>query len=1011
MPTRWMRTASALFVCSLIFVPIRSSADTWLGKGKRGAAPVLRLVEKSAEKAFVEIEIPGVWSRVVQKNGIDFESLVVPGFDVIGPVGGPALPAVGFLLVLPEGRKIRVKERVSQREVLGEFTIAPFQERLCRCGSKRAIRFIVDPSAYAPNRIYPSEATIAMDSHGWMRDIRLARLVIRPLTYDTGSGQVILKSRIIVEVDIATRDAAAWSRRSFNRVTGGVRTVYGQAHLDLRGAQEKPGVPAPEHTLIIGPSSHLDEIQPLALWRTQQGTQVTITDVADAGRTPEEIKAFIQAAYDEWASPPTAVLFVGDETAVPPFDLGLTPYGDTLASDYVYSLLSGDDIYPDVMMGRLVAPVTSDTATQVDKIVGYETNPDTGAAAGWYDDALFMGSNEGYPSDEERIGELVEIFNTYGYTGIHTFFQSTGWDPADIKPVINAGVTWIAYMGHGSGTSWLTDPAFDIAAVNGLANDRRLPVIWDVACSNGQFQENTESFVEAWMNKSAGGAVAMLSATASAGWVPPAEWSKGIHRSFAEAGYFRFGEAALAGVAQMVATSGEAEAEDELKKYVLFGDPLLEIRSKPPVALDVDFAEVASIAGGPFQVTVATGGSGVAAARVAGAADGRVLASGLSDPEGRVVLDLPTLEALDAFTLTVTGRDAVPFQDEVAVSPPGCGAFALSNHGVVSCDQVLSISLIDEDLNQAPDTVEHVQIQLTVNDANIPLAHLTEKTADDVFFDGSVVFSSTPSNSEVDLQHGDTIALTYEDADCQGQAETVVARLTAQCAPPAISDVNVSDISWHSAVVNWTTNVRAGSLVAFGAASELTEVVASTALVTSHALQLEDLSASTVYKFKVTSVDEVQNSATDDNGGSLYEFETIPCPPDCEGRECGPDGCGATCGECDLGFKCDQASGLCKCPTFTTPGCEGCDCEACVFELDSYCEDIAWNITCVQICEASCGGCGFTDTDTGIDTDSGSDSDGQEVSDESAGDPGCACQAVGQTVSYRLLPTFFSAGY
>ncbi|MFH1531886.1 MAG: Ig-like domain-containing protein, partial [Pseudomonadota bacterium] len=84
------------------------------------------------------------------------------------------------------------------------------------------------------------------------------------------------------------------------------------------------------------------------------------------------------------------------------------------------------------------------------------------------------------------------------------------------------------------------------------------------------------------------------------------------------------------------------------------------------------------------------------------------------------------------------------------------------------------------------------------------------------------------------------------------------------------------------------------------------------------------------------------------------------CAPDCTGRDCGPDGCGGSCGACPEGEACYD--GGCHpeqgCTAGTTPGCDGCLCEACVCALDSYCCETAWDGICVQECVEGCGGCG-----------------------------------------------------
>ncbi len=106
-------------------------------------------------------------------------------------------------------------------------------------------------------------------------------------------------------------------------------------------------------------------------------------------------------------------------------------------------------------------------------------------------------------------------------------------------------------------------------------------------------------------------------------------------------------------------------------------------------------------------------------------------------------------------------------------------------------------------------------------------------------------------------------------------------------------------------------------------------------------------------------------------GGSCGEcgegttcFEDLCCTPWCGGMICGDDGCGGLFGECAEGDEC--IAGACMAPP-SGPGCEptegvagcgGCECEACVCELDPYCCDTEWDSLCVGECKG-CGSCPY----------------------------------------------------
>ena len=87
------------------------------------------------------------------------------------------------------------------------------------------------------------------------------------------------------------------------------------------------------------------------------------------------------------------------------------------------------------------------------------------------------------------------------------------------------------------------------------------------------------------------------------------------------------------------------------------------------------------------------------------------------------------------------------------------------------------------------------------------------------------------------------------------------------------------------------------------------------------------------------------------------------CTPSCsEEFNCGSNGCGGLCGVCFGDAQCidgrcvDAFDGGAGCTGGTTPGCDGCECETCVCDLDPFCCETAFDNNCVGACVLECGG-------------------------------------------------------
>jgi hypothetical protein len=91
---------------------------------------------------------------------------------------------------------------------------------------------------------------------------------------------------------------------------------------------------------------------------------------------------------------------------------------------------------------------------------------------------------------------------------------------------------------------------------------------------------------------------------------------------------------------------------------------------------------------------------------------------------------------------------------------------------------------------------------------------------------------------------------------------SVTARFETSSGPPAISGLRASDVTSDSAVVEWTTDQPASSILEFGRTSgyELGRLE-QTALVTGHAVALSGLAAATRYHYRATSSNERSETA------------------------------------------------------------------------------------------------------------------------------------------------------
>jgi hypothetical protein len=198
---------------------------------------------------------------------------------------------------------------------------------------------------------------------------------------------------------------------------------------------------------------------------------------------------------------------------------------------------------------------------------------------------------------------------------------------------------------------------------------------------------------------------------------------------------------------------------------------------------------------------------------------------------------------------------------------------------VYSCDSVLSITVIDDSIQGAGSQA------VTVASPSEPTPEAVTLTEQSLgVFVGSFATSGLPAatgDGLLSLAHGDIITAEYIDAD-DGSGGVNVPRhdtASADCAPPAVSDIQVSGITMTTAAIDWVTDEPATGFVQYGAVPPGSSTTADDDLDTTHGVQIQDLTDCTEYFFSVNSTDELGNFGTDDNGGLFYTFTTVCAPP------------------------------------------------------------------------------------------------------------------------------------
>jgi hypothetical protein len=334
--------------------------------------------------------------------------------------------------------------------------------------------------------------------------------------------------------------------------------------------------------VIIGYHKFLPQLARLKQYHERQGMKVALVDVEDlydefsfGAHGPDAIKAFLERAWKQWRPAPRYVILAGDATSDPRNYLGApardlvptktvdTQYMETASDDW-FADFDGDGV-PEMAVGRLPVRTAAETATVVDKIIGYEQ-----ARTPASHEALLVSDN-GFEPATDSLRALLPATTT----AVTVDRRDGPTDAAVHDRILNAlnlGPSIVNYYGHGSVDIWTGAELLRSADAKSLRNAGGLSLFMMMTCLNGYFIEpRTQSLAEALLRAPHGGAFAVW---ASSGLTEPGDQIRAneeLFRQLAATNSPRLGDA-------MMRAKSVIRDPDVRRTWILFGDPLTRLR-------------------------------------------------------------------------------------------------------------------------------------------------------------------------------------------------------------------------------------------------------------------------------------------------------------------------------------------------------------------------------------------------------------------------------------------------
>ena len=716
--------STSALILTILFLPAMgfSSVEAeWFGAPiTAGDNPVTLNIRFSDESEIILVfDFAGAELHpAVDRTGYEAE---IPGEGHTSIEGVPSLPKVSRLVAIPPRSKVALNYEYGDVILRKDIDLLPTMRQPVR-NIKPDSELEYDNDIYGSDRQFPEEL-VEIGQPAILGGLRVIRVTVNPLRYNPVKRTLSLYRQI--EVTLKFEDGGRVNTLSMDtrKVSRSYYDLYESKVVNFRQfdseLEREMG-----SMLIIAPNnpSVLSMLQSLVNWKIRMGYNTALADLSQTGGTPAEIKSFIQNAYDTWEPKLAYLILIGDcagAISVPPSNLW---------GDHDYALLDGDDMLADIAVGRFSCANTTQLMTEINKVIGYESNPYMGETAWYKKGAVIVDhASSGLSSILTKKGiRFKALLN--GYTAVDTLWYTMPGNVASFTSThINSGIGFYNFRGYHGMSGWSN------SNINQLVNSFKLPFVVTITCETGNItgadSEVIEEFFRAGTPGVPTGAIGAIgTGTASTHTRYNNCVDTGIFSAFFDYGIYGFGDALNMGKFNLYMSypDNPMSVADYSKWNNLIGDPSCQLWTDIPQTMSMTYTDTISVGATSLTMTAADSISGQPLEGVNVCLCGNeihLLES--TDDNGEVFFQLPSMNA-GSFDVTCTlhnyqphlGRVVLETEDvyvsyaEISIDDDNSGVSSGNSDGFINPGETIELGV---SLKNYGDSIAAAEITATLS--------------------------------------------------------------------------------------------------------------------------------------------------------------------------------------------------------------------------------------------------------------------------------------------------------
>lgn len=472
-----------------------------------------------------------------------------------------------------------------------------------------------------------SGAQVQLGDIGILAGVRLMPITVRPFDYTNGQTSCMVMSYATIRVDFDNQpgpNPLASTRAAFSEPS---KQIFRSLVANWQSIPNI-NVGEPSHMLIFVPNVYINALADYVEWKRQLGMQVTVVPANDINgdESGNALRARILQELQDSSPRIDYVLFVGDEDMIPVPDRHtddpLSRFSDfsypgEFTNEGHYTELEGNDVFPDVFLGRWVVNSVGEARTIAARTILHERDTFLSDSLRFNHAAVAADFTE--DTQQMTKQRAREMLLEKGFDEVDTLWGAQNPSPQPLLNWLSEGLAFVNYRGSGWQQGW-AGINFYYWTVPEIENSGKLPIVTGIGCGVGKFDApDNQCFAEAWMIHGSSD-----NPQGAAGFIGPC-WNTHtayndcldtcLYRAMLE---YNIGELMPALVAgKMFAWAVFEDFVHEggvnevcrmmMRQYLVLSDPSLMIFTQTPARLAVSVPS--AVPAGPFQlrITVTSG--------------------------------------------------------------------------------------------------------------------------------------------------------------------------------------------------------------------------------------------------------------------------------------------------------------------------------------------------------------------------------------------------------------------